>query len=54
MKDALIRRIEQLEQEKAQNRAALEMRECEINGSIQALKDVLERMERDEQQEQVA
>lgn len=44
MRERIEARIQQLEEEKTQNRAAVEMRECEINGSIQALRDVLTAM----------
>lgn len=54
MRDRILARIEQLEQEKAQNRVACELRECEINGSIQALRDVLEGMAKAEQEGQAA
>jgi len=54
MRDRIQARIEQLEQERLQNRAALEMRECEINGSIQALRDVLSAMEKAEQEGKAA
>lgn len=54
MRERILARIDQLEQEKVQNRAALELRECEINGSIQALREVLAAMEKAAQEGQAA
>lgn len=54
MKDRIQRRIEQLEQEKEEIKIAAILRDKEIDGQLQALKDVLVAMDNERPEEGAA